>query len=153
MIKDILRKGNRQGMKMREVAEALGQKQSETSSTMIALIKEGVVTRSDVTVDGAYLYSLVNYDNWAENLKPAAEVKEFVVPERLEHIVNSPLHYTNGPIECIDALRSMLSADEYIGFLRGNIFKYQWRYKNKNGAEDLRKAQWYMNKLQKIEER
>ena len=120
---------------------------------MIALIKDGVVTRSDVTVEGAYLYRLTNYENWAENLKPAAEVKEFVVPERLEHIVNSPLHYTNGAIECIDALRSMLSADEYIGFLRGNIFKYHWRYKNKNGAEDLRKAQWYMNKLQKIEER
>jgi hypothetical protein len=41
----------------------------------------------------------------------------------------------------------MLSIEEYVGFLRGNVFKYQWRYKNKNGVEDLRKAQWYMNKL------
>lgn len=152
MIKEILRKGNRQGMKMKEVAEALGQKQSETSSMMLALIKDGVVTRSAFTIEGAYLYTLVNYENWAENLKPATKVKEFVVPERLEHILNSPLHYAHGTIECIDALRAMLSTEEYVGFLRGNIFKYHWRYKNKNGAEDLQKAQWYMSKLQKIEE-
>jgi len=41
----------------------------------------------------------------------------------------------------------MLSADEYKGFLRGNIFKYQWRYRMKNGLEDLRKAQWYLDRL------
>ena len=26
-----------------------------------------------------------------------------------------------------------------------NAFKYMWRYKNKNGLEDLKKAQWYMD--------
>lgn len=62
-------------------------------------------------------------------------------------VVTRPVHYTVGKIECIDAMRSMLSADEYIGFLRGNIFKYQWRYRMKNGLEDLRKAQWYLDRL------
>ncbi|MBQ5695934.1 MAG: DUF3310 domain-containing protein, partial [Clostridium sp.] len=37
--------------------------------------------------------------------------------------------------------------DEFTGFLRGNIIKYVWRYKDKNGLEDLKKAQWYLNKL------
>lgn len=65
--------------------------------------------------------------------------------------VNSPSHYASGGIECIDAMQAMLSRDEFIGYLRGNIFKYQWRYKLKNGVEDLKKAQWYQNKLIEVE--
>ena len=61
--------------------------------------------------------------------------------------VNSPNHYTTTSIECIVAMEAMLSPEEFIGYLRGNIFKYQWRYKQKNGVEDLKKAQWYQNKL------
>lgn len=66
--------------------------------------------------------------------------------------VNQPSHYTNGFIECIDAMQSMLTHDEFIGYLRGNIFKYQWRYKHKNGLEDLKKAQWYQAKLIEVEQ-
>ena len=61
--------------------------------------------------------------------------------------VNSPSHYSNSKIECIVAMEAMLSPEEFIGYLRGNIFKYQWRYKQKNGIEDLNKAQWYQSKL------
>lgn len=155
MIKEVLKKGNRQGMKMQEVTEMLGQKQSVTSGMMLKLIKCGEVIKSEYTVDGAYLYSLVNYDGYAENIKPIEKPAEAApVPERLKNAakfisekVNSPSHYSNGSIECIDAMESMLSHEEYVGFLRGNILKYQWRYKHKNGVEDLRKAQWYTNKL------
>ena len=66
-------------------------------------------------------------------------------------MVNAPAHYTSGKVECIDAIESMLSKDEFIGFLRGNILKYQWRYKIKNGVEDLKKAQWYFDKLKELE--
>lgn len=61
--------------------------------------------------------------------------------------VNSPSHYKTGKIECIVAMEAMLSPEEFIGYLRGNIFKYTYRYKDKNGLEDLKKAQWYLNKL------
>ena len=61
--------------------------------------------------------------------------------------VNQPQHYASQSIECIVAMEAMLSTEEFIGYLRGNIFKYQWRYKQKNGIEDLKKAQWYQNKL------
>lgn len=61
--------------------------------------------------------------------------------------ISKPQHYTNGSIECIDAIQAMLSHDEFIGYLRGNIFKYQWRYKHKNGLEDLEKAKWYQDRL------
>ncbi|MCU4307620.1 DUF3310 domain-containing protein [Acinetobacter radioresistens] len=61
--------------------------------------------------------------------------------------VSRPGHYTAGNIECIEAMQAMMTHEEFIGYLRGNIFKHQWRYKHKNGLEDLRKAQWYQNKL------
>ena len=61
--------------------------------------------------------------------------------------VNHPSHYTAGGIECYDAMRAMLTDEEMIGYLRGNSFKYRWRFRHKNGAEDLKKAEWYEQKL------
>lgn len=65
-----------------------------------------------------------------------------------EDMVNEPPHYKNGKIECIEAMEAMLTPEEFIGYLRGNIFKYMWRYRNKGKAhEDLQKAQWYLSRL------
>ena len=61
--------------------------------------------------------------------------------------VNKPEHYNQGEIECYDALKSMLSKEELIGYLRGNSFKYRWRFRQKNGKQDLEKAEWYEKKL------
>ena len=61
-------------------------------------------------------------------------------------MVNHPKHYNESGIECIDALEAMLG-DGFESYLQGNIAKYLWRYKYKNGVEDLKKAQWYLNKL------
>jgi len=61
--------------------------------------------------------------------------------------VNNPSHYNTGGIECIDAMQAMLSTEEFIGYLRGNGLKYRWRFRYKNGMEDLRKAEWYDKKL------
>ena len=63
--------------------------------------------------------------------------------------VHAPKHYQGE--ECILAMEAMLTQDEFRGFLRGNIFKYMWRYKDKNGIEDLRKANWYLDRLIKAE--
>ena len=41
----------------------------------------------------------------------------------------------------------MLTKEEWIGYLRGNIFKYYWRFRDKNGVEDLQKANWYQDTL------
>ena len=63
-------------------------------------------------------------------------------------LVDNPEHYNKGDIECIDAIKAMLSVDEYIGYLRGNSLKYRWRFRYKNKPiEDLRKATWYDKKL------
>ncbi len=65
-------------------------------------------------------------------------------------MVNSPPHYNQAGIECIDAIRAATDVG-YEYYLQGNIIKYLWRYRYKNGVEDLEKAQWYLEKL--IEER
>lgn len=62
--------------------------------------------------------------------------------------VNHPPHYTGSSIECIDAMKAMLSREEFIGYLRGNAFKYQWRCRNKGKpSEDIQKAIWYQTRL------
>jgi len=66
--------------------------------------------------------------------------------------VNHPSHYNQGQTECIDAIEAMLSVEEYIGYLRGNSMKYRWRFRYKNGLEDLNKAQWYEKRLTKFME-
>lgn len=65
--------------------------------------------------------------------------------------VNSPAHYNNGNVECIDAIQAMLTPDEFVGYLRGNSLKYRWRFRyKKKPIEDLRKARWYEERLIKF---
>ena len=61
--------------------------------------------------------------------------------------VNSPSHYTEGGIECIEAIEAQLTPEEYKGFLKGNCVKYLWREKHKGGIESLQKAEWYLKRL------
>ena len=61
--------------------------------------------------------------------------------------VNHPAHYTQGGIECIEAIEASMSKEAFAGYLKGNMLKYVWRYQHKGGVEDLRKAQWYLNRL------
>lgn len=70
---------------------------------------------------------------------------------KIDDSVNHPKHYTQGGVECIDAIKAAMDADEFSGYLQGNILKYIWRFRKKNGVEDLQKARWYLDKL--IEER
>jgi hypothetical protein len=61
--------------------------------------------------------------------------------------VEKPAHYNQSGIECIQAIEASMSKDQFCGYLKGNIQKYIWRYEDKNKIEDLKKAQWYLNKL------
>jgi len=61
--------------------------------------------------------------------------------------VNNPSHYTSGCVECIDAIRASMTKDEFSAYCKGNIIKYIWRYKDKNGFEDLKKADVYLSWL------
>lgn len=62
--------------------------------------------------------------------------------------VNHPAHYTQGGIECIDAITAATTGLEGIeAVCTGNAIKYMWRWKHKNGAEDVKKAIWYLKRL------
>lgn len=61
--------------------------------------------------------------------------------------VDHPDHYNQGSIECIEALKACMTPEEYHGFCSGNVIKYVWRYRNKNGIKDLKKAKWYLETL------
>ena len=85
--------------------------------------------------------------NWYKELNPAAcenaEVKEPDVD-----MVNHPSHYTQGGIECIDALKAATVSKTGIeAVCTANAIKYLWRYEEKNGIEDVKKARWYIDRL------
>lgn len=62
--------------------------------------------------------------------------------------VNHPSHYTKSGFECIDAIKAAVQGlTAFEGYCIGNIIKYLWRWKWKNGVEDLRKARWYLDRL------
>ena len=72
-----------------------------------------------------------------------------------KHVEDNPIepdHYRGDGVECIDALRACLSPDGFQGFCAGNVIKYVWRYREKNGTEDLNKARWYLDKLIEVRE-
>lgn len=63
--------------------------------------------------------------------------------------VQRPAHYNQSGIECIDAIAASMTPVEFQAYLKGNVQKYLWRYQHKNGVEDCRKAQWYLDRLVK----
>lgn len=79
----------------------------------------------------------------------------FIRPnDRIKH----PSHYFKGGMECIDAIRAAVTdCHGFEAYCVGNIIKYIWRYKEKNGIEDLRKAEhylkWLMEEVKKNETR
>ena len=80
-------------------------------------------------------------------LNKCEEVKE--VEEAKEDVVNHPKHYRKGSqgLECIESMAKAFSQDEYRGFLKLNAYKYAYRFADKNGLEDLKKAEFYLKQL------
>lgn len=86
---------------------------------------------------------------YSEHLWVGKEIKENTMVDNINH----PPHYSSGKIECIEALEAAtqnLSGIEAV--CTANAIKYLWRWKSKNGNEDLKKAQWYIDRLIKTVE-
>jgi len=83
---------------------------------------------------------------WGFDVKPL----DFTIKDKHLEIrkegdrVNHPSHYNESGIECIEAIRATLGS-EFPAYCKGNVMKYLWRYQYKNGIEDLKKAQVYLN--------
>lgn len=62
--------------------------------------------------------------------------------------INHPEHYQSDTgIECIDAIQSALTPEEFRGYCKGNVLKYTWRERKKGGNESLEKAAWYLDRI------
>jgi len=61
--------------------------------------------------------------------------------------VNQPPHYTAGDVECIEAIESSMTAEEFRGYCKSAALKYIWRERMKGGDESIEKAIWYLNRL------
>lgn len=74
-------------------------------------------------------------------------------PSQAENdVINHPSHYTQGGIECIDAMESAFGASELAVYCKIAAFKYIWRCERKNGSEDIKKAIWYLKKYLELKE-
>ena len=90
-------------------------------------------------------------DCWSETDIARAILRQYNAtadkPEKVDH----PPHYNKGPIECIDAIQSALSPEEYKGFLKGQVIKYTWGCGKKDDpAQEQKKAEWYNSRLIKL---
>ncbi|EAF3996040.1 DUF3310 domain-containing protein [Listeria monocytogenes] len=90
------------------------------------------------------------FDDAANAKKFATTWKEVMESHLIESTdtsdnINNPSHYTAGGIETLDYIKAKVS--DYPSYAVGNILKYVSRYEHKNGIEDLKKAQFYLNDL------
>lgn len=61
--------------------------------------------------------------------------------------VNHPNHYCKGGVECIEAIKASMCPADFCGYCKGNVIKYLWRWQEKGGLQDLKKAQVYLGWL------
>ena len=61
-------------------------------------------------------------------------------------------HYKEMPIQPWHVMEAVLTKEEFIGFLKGNIIKYSLRAGRKDGSDDAGKARHYMQKLKEIQD-
>ena len=81
---------------------------------------------------------------WQSSATPSERPKR---KERKMDPIN-PEHYKKGEIECIDAIKSALTEDEWRGFLKGTSMAYLWRLGHKDSVQqDARKTLWYVEWL------
>jgi len=65
-----------------------------------------------------------------------------------DKMVESPPHYAESEIECIDAMRASMTKEAFSGYCKGNVMKYLWRFEKKGeGTRDLEKAKVYLQWL------
>jgi|DEB0MinimDraft_3_1074331.scaffolds.fasta_scaffold17960_2 hypothetical protein len=76
--------------------------------------------------------------------------QEYMAKQEEHDAVNKPSHYTQGKVECIDAIESAtMGLVGIVAVCVANVIKYVWRFALKNGIEDLDKADYYLQKLRK----
>jgi hypothetical protein len=60
-------------------------------------------------------------------------------------------HYKEMPVQPWDVMEAVLTKEEFIGYLKGNVIKYSMRAGRKEGSDDAGKAMHYKYKLQEVQ--
>lgn len=100
----------------------------------------------------------ISYCDLISNINSILLGKEIAIPKNKDNVnkdnVNHPNHYkTKSGLETIDVIKAFTEDLKGIEAVdTANIIKYICRWKKKNGLEDLKKAQWYLNDLIKTVE-
>ncbi len=104
-----------------------------------------VVTATNAAMRSPYFVESedLRQGSWftADELEPAPAVNESLTIDNVNH----PPHYNQGGIECIEAIKAATGSG-FVKYCTGNVIKYLWRYDNKGGVEDLKKAAWYLDR-------
>lgn len=87
-----------------------------------------------------------------ESTIPTFESDEVEVEDTKEDVVNHPSHYTHSGMECIDEMILIFGKEAVMHFCVCNAWKYRKRAIYKNGEEDMKKSDWYMNKYKELSE-
>lgn len=106
----------------------------------LAVAYDHIYKNGDARLDGSHI-----------NTTPHVKLpKEATESSSKSDMVNHPQHYTQGGIECIDAIKAATIGKRGIeAVCVANIIKYLWRFEEKNGIEDVCKAKWYIERLLK----
>ena len=89
-----------------------------------------------------------------EYYEPDESIKQMEIAKIKQlDFVNHPPHYQACSIECFDIMYMMFGAEAVYHYCVINAYKYMHRHKNKNGHEDLEKAEWYLNKADELEKK
>ena len=82
------------------------------------------------------------------------EEKNRIRGKEITEKVNHPSHYNReGAMECIDEMLLFFTKEEVLSFCKLNAYKYRYRAADKNGKEDLKKSDWYVQKYKEIKDK
>ncbi len=133
---------------------------SYADTFLVTNYSDDIVVMNTLSID-AEKFGRTLFTEWDEKIflkclgievKDPLEDTPFHKPD-FSHLLDkiNPHHYKRLPKETIERIQDNLTPEEFKGYLKGNILKYLDRYENKNGVEDLKKANWYLIKLIEIE--
>lgn len=116
------------------------------------ITKATVASNKEESVKELYidLYQNQEYEKGLNN--PFLEEQQEEPKESTEDLVNHPSHYTHGGMECIDEMLMIFGREAVMYFCVCNAWKYRKRALYKNGYEDMKKSDWYINKFKELEE-
>lgn len=106
-----------------------------------------VLTVKRICDDQLYLMENCRVYKFTDEMIAGLDTDESPVEEAVDH----PSHYNReGAMECINEMVLVFGKEAAMHFCLLNAWKYRYRAADKNGEEDLKKSDWYLNKYREL---